>query len=177
MVRLGLDGDGEHVRTLVLLRHAKSDRPPGVPDLQRPLAERGRREAALAGAWLAAHQQVDLVLCSPSLRTVQTADAVRDAGVSAERVPAAAVYDAEPDDILGEIALVDPAVTTLLVVGHFPGLPELALRLAGPASDADAVASVAEKFPTSALAVLETDCGWADLADGCAVLTSLVVPR
>jgi phosphohistidine phosphatase len=60
-------------RTLVLLRHAKADRPNGVPDVDRPLTERGHADSALAGAWLVKHGYVpDLVLASPSRRTRQT---------------------------------------------------------------------------------------------------------
>jgi len=60
-------------RTLLLLRHAKSDYPPGVADHERPLAPRGEREAKLAGNWLRAHApSVDAVLCSTATRTRET---------------------------------------------------------------------------------------------------------
>src|ERR1700712_4658208 len=63
----------DHYRTLLLLRHAKSDYPPGVADHERPLAPRGIREAALAGDWLRAHAPaVDAVLCSTATRTRET---------------------------------------------------------------------------------------------------------
>ena len=60
-------------RTLVILRHAKADRPAGVADADRPLTQRGHADAAAAGAWLAARgYRPRLVLCSPSKRTRQT---------------------------------------------------------------------------------------------------------
>src|SRR5437867_275190 len=60
-------------RTLVILRHAKADRPAGVADEDRPLTQRGHADAAAAGAWLDARgYRPDLVLCSPSKRTRQT---------------------------------------------------------------------------------------------------------
>src|SRR3954467_9521492 len=60
-------------RTLLLLRHAKSDYPTGVADHERPLAPRGEREARLAGDWLRAHAPaVDAVLCSSATRTRET---------------------------------------------------------------------------------------------------------
>ena len=60
-------------RTLILLRHGKSGYPPGVADHDRPLAPRGERQAALAGAWISQHlPPVDLVLCSTAERTRQT---------------------------------------------------------------------------------------------------------
>ena len=65
-------------RTLLLLRHAKSDYPAGVADHERPLAPRGIREAALAGNWLRAHAPgVDAVLCSTATRTRQTLERTR----------------------------------------------------------------------------------------------------
>lgn len=60
-------------RTLILLRHAKAQHPAGLPDLDRPLTDRGHADATAAGAWLASHGYVpDLVLCSPARRTRQT---------------------------------------------------------------------------------------------------------
>src|SRR4029453_5768266 len=68
-----LFGVTDRYRTLLLLRHAKSDYPQGVADHERPLAPRGEREAGLAGDWLRAHAPaVDAVLCSTATRTRQT---------------------------------------------------------------------------------------------------------
>ena len=73
------------VRTLVLLRHAKADNPFGMADADRPLTERGLRDARAAGRWLAQQALPELVLCSPARRTRQTWQAV------AEQLPAQAV--------------------------------------------------------------------------------------
>ena len=84
-------------RTLLLMRHAKSDYPAGVADHQRPLALRGEREAGLAGDWLRAHTpSVDAVLCSTATRTRQTlARTLIDAPVTySDRL-----YDATPGRI------------------------------------------------------------------------------
>ena len=60
-------------RTLVILRHAKAERPAELADADRPLTQRGHADAAAAGAWLAARgYRPDLVLCSPAKRTRQT---------------------------------------------------------------------------------------------------------
>src|SRR6266508_2923118 len=65
--------DSVSERTLLVLRHAKSDWPDGVPDAERPLAGRGRREAPLVGRWLRESGHIpDLVVCSPALRARQT---------------------------------------------------------------------------------------------------------
>ena len=163
------------MRTLILLRHAKSDYPPGVVDHDRPLAPRGRREAALAGEWIGAHcPAVDEILCSTAVRTRQTAERT---GLSAQTRYARTVYEAWPQRILDEIVLTAPDVDTLLVVGHAPGVPALALALAGEESDPQAVAGVADRFPTSALAVLEVPGQWADLTEGAAVLRTFHLAR
>lgn len=163
-------------RTLVLLRHAKSAYPPGVPDHARPLADRGDRQAALAGEHIRTIvASFDLVLCSSSTRTRQTL--ARTA--LGDDVPVDyrdEIYGADPDEILDLIFDVPDSVRNLLVVGHFPGIPELAEELAGPGSDADAVDGVGGKFPTSAFAVVTVDGSWAGLPGG-ARLTGFTVPR
>jgi phosphohistidine phosphatase len=162
-------------RTLVLMRHAKSAYPGGVRDHDRPLADRGRREAALAGDWLRAEvAPVDEVLTSTSVRTQQTIAALL---IDAPIRLAASIYEAAPQDILAQIRLTASTVTTLLVVGHGPGMPGLAMELAGPTSEPAALAGLQTRFPTSAIAVLETDIDWAqtDLGDG--RLIAFHIPR
>ena len=108
----------DRYRTLLLLRHAKSDYPAGVADHDRPLAARGVREAALAGDWLRAHAPaVDAVLCSTATRTRETLARTRiEAPVSyVDRL-----YDATPGTVIDEINGVDSDVETLLVIGHEP---------------------------------------------------------
>ncbi|GAA1995004.1 histidine phosphatase family protein [Nakamurella flavida] len=148
-------------RTLVLLRHGKSGYPPGVDDHDRPLAARGRREAALAGAWI--DEQVpplDAVLCSTALRTRQT---LEHTGLGAPAEFRGEIYEAAPGDLRELVAALDPDLRSVLLVGHAPGIPALALALAGPGSDADAVAGVDGHFPTSAIAVLRIAGPWSDL--------------
>ncbi|MEU2002631.1 SixA phosphatase family protein [Rhodococcus sp. NPDC019627] len=163
-----------HSRTLILMRHGKSAYPAGVADHDRPLAPRGRRQAAMAGDWLRAMQPpVDAVLCSTSVRTRDTLAA---AGVTAPTTFSEVLYGAYPAQVLAEIAETDASVRTLLVVGHDPGMPTTALDLAGNPDTGDAVA-IREKFPTSALAVLTVPCSWAELTSSSASLTTFHVPR
>ena len=181
----------ESPRTLILLRHAKSAYPPGVPDHERPLAARGEREAALAGAWIADRRtSIDRILCSSAARTRQTAVA---AGLTARPAPTATagstvqitpvtytddIYDAYPDELEGLIRTVDPADRTVLLIGHAPGLPGLAEDLAGSGSDEAALSRMRSKFPTSAVAVLTVDGEWADVGRGATTaLVDFVVPR
>src|SRR5688572_27313979 len=110
------------VRTLVLLRHAKAAHPDGIADTDRPLTPRGHADAAAAGAWLAKQQLTpDLVLCSPARRTRETWQGVRvamgaDPTVRYERD----LYAAGAAELLDLVRATDPAVRTVLVIGHNP---------------------------------------------------------
>ncbi len=167
---------GDHYRRLVLLRHAKSAYPNGVVDHDRPLAPRGVRQAGLAGDWLRANLPVvDLVLCSTATRARQTfARTSLDAPVRyLDRL-----YDASPATVTREINGVADEVGTLLVVGHEPAISAVAIGLAGvDGTDTEAAERVSEKFPTSALAVLEVHCRWQDVESGAAALVRFHVPR
>ena len=166
----------DRYRTLLLLRHAKSDYPAGVVDHDRPLAERGAREAALAGDWLRAHTPaIDAVLCSTATRTRETLARTRiEAPVSyVDRL-----YDATPCAVIDEINGVDSDVETLLVIGHEPAMSQVALGLATPdGSNKTAAEHISTKFPTSAIAVLRTAEPWGQLALSSAALVTFHVPR
>lgn len=171
--------DVERLRRLVVLRHAKSAWP-GVPDHERPLAGRGRRDAPVAGQWLRdAGCTPDRVVCSTARRARETWELVdAELGVvhptSVEYDPR--VYDATVDELLDVVhGLPDDAVTALLV-GHNPGFAELTVTLAG-SSDGDALERVRAKFPTCAIAVLAFTGPWTALATGTARLTHFAAPR
>ncbi|MFI8774925.1 SixA phosphatase family protein [Gordonia sp. NPDC062954] len=138
-------------RTLVLLRHGKSGYPADVGDHDRPLAERGRREAALAGRWMTDEGlRIDAVICSTATRTRQTLDRT---GVDAPVIYVDDVYGGSPDEVLEAVRVHAPAdASTVLVVGHEPGMPATALTL-------DADGSI-ERFPTSAYAVVTVGTDW-----------------
>lgn len=166
----------DRYRTLLLLRHAKSDYPQGVADHERPLAPRGEREAGLAGDWLRAHAPaVDAVLCSTATRTRQTLARSRiDAPVNfVDRL-----YDATPGAVIEEINRTEPDVETLLVIGHEPAMSSVALGLAtADGSNTTAAERISTKFPTSAIAVLRTGQPWDQLALSGAALVGFHVPR
>ncbi len=166
----------DRARTLVLLRHGKSAYPPGVPDHDRPLADRGRRQAGYAGEHIRAMVgSIDRVLCSTAVRTRQTLQASGlAAGAAIEYLDG--IYAAEPDEILPAVRAVPDDVTTLLVVGHSPGIPELAEDLEGPDADPAALRQLGEKFPTSAFAVVAVSGSWSALPAG-GRLTAVTVPR
>ncbi|WP_072805669.1 SixA phosphatase family protein [Rhodococcoides yunnanense] len=162
------------MHTLVLMRHGKSGYPEGTPDHDRPLADRGEREAALAGKWIDANvPHIDAVLCSTATRTRETLTAT---GIAAEVRFEKKIYGASPEEIVEEIGFTDESVGTLLVVGHAPGVPWTALEL-DAAKESSMVDAIEMKFPTSAIAVLTFDGSWPDLGPGKATLTHFHVPR
>jgi phosphohistidine phosphatase len=166
-------------RQLLLLRHVKSSwDDASLPDSERPLAERGRRAAALVQHRLHAEQvAVDLVLCSPARRTRDTWDGVR-AGVRSEPevrfVPT--LYAAPARVLLDALHGVDPRHRSVLLIGHNPGMEELAARLVGDGKP-KALTRIADGFPTGALATLRFDAAWAELGRADAYLASFVRPR
>jgi phosphohistidine phosphatase len=164
--------------SLIVFRHAKSDRPPGVPDQERTLAKRGRADAAAAGAALGElAPKVDLVVCSPAQRARETWEraAATYPGTPTVRFEAR-VYDADVDDLLQVLHELSEDVHVTVIVGHNPGLEDLVEELAGSA-EKDARAQLDEKFPTSAIAVLEVPTTWGELQGGRAHLASLTIPR
>jgi phosphohistidine phosphatase len=166
------------VRTLVLLRHGKSAYPPGVSDHDRPLAPRGRREAALAGKWITRNAPTpDYIMCSSAARTRQTLEATGLATPTVLVDFTSSIYEAYPEELLELVTAAPLADRTVLLVGHAPGVPGLAEMLAGPGSDTDALRNLESKFPTSALAVLTVQGRWADFGAGAATLVDFVVPR
>jgi phosphohistidine phosphatase len=163
-------------RTLLLMRHAKSDYPAGVVDHDRPLAPRGIRETGLAGEWLrSSAPPIDAVLCSTAARARET---LTRTGLDAPVTFDERLYDAVPGSVIDVINGVDDGVATLLVIGHEPAMSNVAIGLAGaPGSSQAAAERISTKFPTSAIAVLRTDVPWRDLELGGAVLVTFHVPR
>jgi phosphohistidine phosphatase len=170
-------------RTLILLRHAKSDYPDGVADHERPLAPRGQREAGLAGDWLRTDPLIDprvqAVLCSTATRTRET---LARTGLNAEVRYVDRIYDATPGAVIDEINDTEDTfgfdVRTLLVIGHEPAMSQLALGLADLGhSDADAVERISAKYPTSSMAVLKVSGSWRSVQLGSAALVAFHVPR
>jgi phosphohistidine phosphatase len=166
---------GQH-RSLVLLRHAKSAYPNGVPDHDRPLAERGVREAALAGDWLRANlPAIDAVLCSTATRARET---LKHSGIDAPVRYVERLYGATAGTVIDEINQVPDDVSTLLVVGHEPTTSEVAIILAGAdGTDTAALERISAKYPTSSIAVICIDGGWGQVEPGSGGLVDFHVPR
>ena len=172
------------MRRLMLLRHAKteSDAPSGR-DQDRRLDERGHRDAAEIGAWIGAHPPFpELALVSPAVRAQQTWElaweAMKDRVALPEVESPPELYGADAAQLLHSIrlaAVTDPG--TLLLVGHNPGLHELALVLTG-SGDAEARQELTHNMPTSGLALFEFAAEqWSDVAFGRGRLVAFVSPK
>lgn len=166
---------GQH--TLVLFRHAKSDWSSGLPDHARALAERGRRDAPVAGRWIADHVgPVDRVVVSTATRTQQTWDrAAPFIELTGERQDEPDVYEASCDDLLRIVRALPESDRVVVLVGHNPGLEDLADLLAG-ADPSEMAQGMRVKYPTSGIAVFQLDADWGDLPAR-ATLLSFAVPR
>jgi phosphohistidine phosphatase len=169
-------------RTLMLLRHAKAEQAPGKLDHARELAPRGRRDAIAVGLWLGDASPgvvLDLVLCSTSERTRQTLDGLRAGGASVQEMRFdARIYNAGAASLLSVLREVPDSVNAVLMIGHGPGIPMLATALAqGGTGSTEATGRLSNGFPTSGLAILGFEGGWAALAPGTAYLRDFVVSR
>lgn len=167
------------MRRLYLLRHAKSSwEDADLADFDRPLDDRGERAASAMAVYC---RQIglapDRVLCSPSCRTRATWARLRE---ESPDLPAAAfpkaAYEADRETLVGLLAEAADDEGAILLIGHNPGLQDLAVWLArGPKNLKDALA---QKLPTGALVVLDiyTD-GWASLAEGQATVVEVTAPK
>lgn len=139
-------------RTLILLRHAKSDWSGDATDLARPLARRGRRQAPEAGRWLAANVDgIDLAVVSPATRARSTWDLVAaELDVPPRTRIDDRVYAASDRELLTVVRELPEEVGTVVLVGHNPGIEDLASTLTGETVP----------MPTSALAVITVPGPW-----------------
>lgn len=168
------------MRRLMMLRHAKSDSSlPGQADHERALSPRGRKAAPAMGRYLAEHAMIpDHAIVSTAARTRETWRLV------AEMLPRKPpvdfedrIYDASPRDILTAIAHAPASAQSLMVVGHNPGFHETANLLVN-SGDKRMRNSLADKFPTAALAVIDLDIDdWTAIRPGGGRLECFVTPR
>ncbi len=169
---------------LHVLRHAKSSWPLGVTDEQRPLNDRGRVDAPVAGQLLAERGPIQLALVSPAKRTRETYELVAAQLPDApEMLIDERIYEAGTGALLDMLSEVDDDVEQVLLVGHNPGMEMLAWHLAAP-SAGDEYDAMMRKYPTSGLAQIELPVRWEQLlevagpgAEPVGRLVSFDVPR
>jgi len=166
--------------TLSLLRHAKSSwANPNLHDFDRPLNERGRDAAPRMGAFMAEQGIAPgLILCSPSVRTRQTLDLVLPHFSSSPMVVYEdAIYLGAPSILLKHVRKLAADVRHAMIVAHDPALHHLAMDLSG-SGNPDLLQSLAQKFPTAALAVIVFDAGsWSKVKSGAGRLELFMTPK
>jgi phosphohistidine phosphatase len=172
------------MRRLMLLRHAKTENDaPSGRDQDRRLDDRGRKDAAEIGGWIARHPPVpDAVLVSPAIRAHQTWEialmAMKDLAPQPRVELLPELYGADPSQLLQTIRAASATDSQrLMVVGHNPGMHELALALAGSGNDAGRRA-LSDNLPTSGLAIFDFEVDdWADVAFRRGRLVLFVSPK
>ena len=144
-------------RTLILLRHAKSDWSGDEPDVRRPLAKRGRRQAPEAGRWLAEHvDALDLAVVSSAVRAQQTWElASAELDQTPETVVDDRVHAASAHELLRVVRDLPDERRTVVLIGHNPGLEDLTELLTGRWVH----------LVTSAIAMVTVPGSWADAGD------------
>jgi phosphohistidine phosphatase len=164
---------------LLLLRHAKSSSDDSrLDDRDRPLSQRGHRAAAaMRQAMHDLGLAPDLVLVSPARRTLQTLDALEPWDDTPLQEQIEALYLADPAQLIGVLHDVPETVRSTLLIGHNPGLHDLAQALIAGAQVTDAARRLAGGYPTGALAEFAVAGPWSRLAAGGGRLTRFITPR
>ena len=176
------------MRQLLLFRHAKAAAQSGAQsDHARPLTARGRSAAAAMRTTLRSLNLIpDVILVSSARRTLQTLEALSPWDETPLIEPMDGLYLATPGQLLAAIASVAETVRSLMVIGHNPGLHELASALAGAhdmSSNGNIVVQLAMDFPTGALAEFAIAADWRVLhpgrgrEDGAGRLIRFIRPR
>jgi phosphohistidine phosphatase len=159
------------MKTLLLLRHAKSSwDQPSLRDYERPLADRGRRDAPRMGKALKERGPLpDSIICSPAARARETLAAFQKAAeIGTEPKFDEGVYGATSAELMGIVRKLPDGSGCALMVGHNPGFEDLVSRLSG----------TAEHMPTAALACITFDVDrWGDVEDGEGRLAWLMTPK
>ncbi len=144
------------MRRLMLLRHGKTERAePGGRDRDRKLTKRGRADVPLIGAYMARHGLIaDLALVSPAKRAMETWELVAACFAKPPKVESEErIYNADAKKLIAVLSA-PRATHSLLVVGHNPGMHDLAVQLIA-SGEAKARERVSEKLPTAALVVID----------------------
>ena len=170
------------LRQLLLMRHAKSSwDDPRLPDHARPLNARGRQAAAAMRQAMGELRLVpDVVLVSSARRTLQTMEALEPWEDTPLVEPMDALYLAGAPQLLQVLGGVAETARSVLLVGHNPGLHDLAMLLVGAeamAQDTPAVRRLAEGYPTGALAEFALAGSWRSLGAGSGRLLRFLCPR
>jgi phosphohistidine phosphatase len=159
------------MKTLLLLRHAKSSRDdPSLRDFDRPLNERGKDDAKRMGRFLRGEKlTVDVVISSPAKRARRTTELFLNAAkLSNEPTLDDSIYEAGLPELLRVLSDIDSSHTVAILIGHNPGFEELLVSLTGQTA----------RMPTAALACIDLSIGeWRDVHPRSGKVRWLVTPK
>ena len=162
----------------MLLRHAKAVPQGDLEDENRPLAERGRTDMAAVATFAAARVLApDLVLISPAIRTRETSELLLPAinPPPVHRIEPR-LYSAPAEKVFGVVRETAPEIHSLMLIGHNPGLEDIARILTG-SGETDALIRFGGTMPTASLAVIDLSGGWGDLQERTGRLEIFVTPK
>ena len=170
------------MRQLLILRHAKSSwDDAALSDQDRPLNARGRRSAAaMRQAMHDLGLAPDVVLVSTARRTMETLEALEPWDDTPLIEPMDSLYLATPTQLIAALQGVAETVRSVLLIGHNPGLHDLAMALVGSSairSGGDSERALVRGFPTGALAEFLIAGSWRDLSEGGGRLVRFLTPR
>jgi len=158
------------MKTLLLLRHAKSSRDdPSLRDFDRPLNHRGKDDAKRMGRWLRDQKiSPQVVISSPAKRARKTTKhLLNHSGLALEPLFDEHIYEAGLGDLLHVVAQIESQHASALLVGHNPGFEDLVAGLTGQAV----------RLPTAALACIDLSIdAWTDIGRDSGKLQRLVTP-
>lgn len=164
-------------RTLLLMRHAKSDWPTGPNnDFERPLTDRGNKDASRIGGWIQEHDWMpDQIICSPATRVKQTVDHLcQKIGINSRTVKYdKRIYEADQNGLLNMIKKTNSLTAQLLMVGHNPSFSDLLNFLCPDTTHP----TVDRSMPSAGLAVIALKAPWSALDHGSGELISLIQPH
>jgi phosphohistidine phosphatase len=166
--------------TLTLFRHAKSSWDhPNLMDFDRPLNERGEKDAPAMGRFLAEHKLVpDLILCSTAKRACETLALALPQWPSQPKTEFSdALYLASEESMLEMLQHVSGAPAHVMMIGHNPGIHAFAMSMAGT-GEADARFALSSKYPTAAIAnITFDDAEWSGIESGQGRLAFFIAPK
>ena len=174
------------MRQLLLLRHAKSSwDEASLSDRERPLNARGRRSAAMIRTALNdLGLQPDIILVSTARRTLETLDLLDPWDETPLIEPMESLYLADVPQLLAVLRGVAETVRSVMIIGHNPGLHDVALTLVGTETLADPAAAhqmplrgLTQGFPTGGLAEFVVPGHWSQIGPGAARLVRFLTPR
>ncbi|MDX1795723.1 MAG: histidine phosphatase family protein [Hydrogenovibrio sp.] len=163
------------LRELLIIRHAKSDWKEEAPDIERPLSEKGKKAANRLGAWLnEKHLEPDYALVSPAQRAQQTFKRFKFEKEASTHKTLDALYMATLEQLIAILAEIPPEYNRVMLVGHNPGLEELAqyLELENHCEECDT-----RLFPTGSLAHFILPNDWQHLQPGSGRLVQFIKPK